>query len=227
MITVAVSVDMARFNAALAQYMAKTSKTPAEVLEKKGRDLGIRLFNGFRDRKWGGVGKHPRLARAELAARTATGRGTRVRASLMAEYLSQRTALRSALKSFVGPKTDQQKVSDIKKKVSLWQSFVGKEIGLRQRGIGALAASFLWYRSRSNNAVGTYYVKNRNGVNIGFADRGDGYFRVVSDADGAALVDSRYGIVATALTGMADDMIQYLRERHGIIFQEAFKEAAA
>jgi hypothetical protein len=227
MIAVTASIDLQRFNSVFARYMDATSKLPDEVLEKKGRDLGIQLFNQFKARKWGGKGKHPGIAKAGLLARTKAGKGTKVRASLMEEYLSARTALRSNLAQFVGPKNAKGQLKDIKKKVSLWQSFVGKETGLRQHGIGVLAASFLWFRSRSSNARGRYYTANRGGLHLGFAEKGDGFFRVVSDTDGAAKVDSKYGLVDSAVATLTVDMLDYFKKRHADIYQQVFSEAMA
>lgn len=211
------------FNSVLMRYMALTKKLPDEVLEKKGRDLGIRLFQAFRERQFGGPMRAAGLARRELASRTAEGRGTLVRSSLMREYLSQRANLRSELGSFVGPQTARGALHSIKRRIGLWQSFVGREVGIRQRGIGVLAASFLWYRSRSSQARGTYYVKNRTGRPLGAVEKGEGFLRITSMADGIDRVNARYGIVDRVLLESAADMMTYIRERERKNYAEAFR----
>lgn len=199
-----------RFNATFQRYVdawtARGNGTLDDALEKKGRDLGIKLFQGFRDRKWGGPGRHPGLARAELDVRAAEGRGIRVRSTLMREYLKARTLLRN----FVGPQKRGGVARMIRAKVRLWQSFVGRELGLRQSGIGVLAVSFLWYRSRKPQS-GVYYVKNRTRRPIGAVEKGDGFLRIIGDALGLSEVDARYGIVAKAISDSEADMLQYFR----------------
>jgi len=240
MIDLAASLDLARFNTVFARYLKKTSKLPEEALAKKGRDLGIQLFKEFVQHKWGGPGKHPGLAHGELSKRTEEGRGTKVRASLRAEYLSARGDLRKEAKSlkkaeasFAGT-LDQwsanQGAADKNRaaRVSLWQAFVGKEVAIRQRGIGALAAAFLWYRTRPATATrGKVVVRNSSGKVFGFSDAGDGYFRIVSDAEGAALVDRRYGIVDSALQTLTVDMLEYFRTRHKEIYESVWNEMEA
>lgn len=211
--------NIASFNATLSRYMAESSKTPDEVLDKKGRDLGIKIFQGFSAHKFGGPGKkRPGLAQAELEARTSSGEGTRVRPALVAQYLEQRAQLRSSVNSFIGPRTNRQQLRTIKDKVKLWQSFVGREVKIRQSGIGALAASFLWFRGRSSQAKGKYYVPNRTGHPIGYVERGDGFLRIVGLTLGLSEVNIRYGIVATALAQAEQDMEQYITERYSKLF---------
>ena len=138
-----------RFQNTLTKYIAGSSRTVDEILEAKGRDLGIKLFRGFRAHQWGGSGLVKNLAIAEQAARRAAGRGTRVRGRLLAEYESRRAAANSALRS-VGQKrrrfggTADEAFSLIrtrdavrKARSNLWRLFVKRELNLRQRGIGA------------------------------------------------------------------------------------------
>jgi hypothetical protein len=220
---VSISSNAARFNAALGRYMQLTSKLPDEVLEKKGRDLGIRLFRGFRDRQYGGPQRNAGLARRELAQRTAACAGTRVRSSLMREYLTKRAALRSQIASFVGPRNARGELGTIKQRIGLWQSFVGREVGLRQRGIGVLAASFLWYRRRSSQARGTFFVKNRTGRPLGSVEKGDGFLKITSQVPGITEVDERYGVVDRALGEAAVDMMNYVSRKERENYAAAFR----
>lgn len=218
---ISTETNMAAFQSTLAEYMTLTKLTPDEVLEKKGRDLGIKLFEGFRAHKLGAG-----IARSELKSRTAAGEGTRVRGSLLAEYLSKRAEVRGAIKSFIGPILGKDRLRQIKQKVKLWQSFVGREVRLRQRGAGVLAASFLWFRSRSNNAQGKFFVKNRTGRPLGYVEKGEGYLRIVGETEGLALVDSKYGIVAAAVDRARQDMVVYVNQKQSQLARALFKEAA-
>lgn len=217
-----IETNLAKFADTFRRYVnlwtANGNGTTEDALEKKGRDLGIRLFRGFRDHKWGGPGKAPKgLARAELDARVASGAGIRVRHSLMAEYLAERGKLR-AHKDPTMPDGQRWLTTA---KVKLWQQFVGKELALRQSGIGVLAASFLWYRSR-NPQSGTYYVKNRVGHPLGGVERGEGFFRIVGFTEGLSEVDARYGVAADAIAEADADMQVYLDRQITDQFKGAF-----
>lgn len=225
------------FSSAFSRYVQESSKSPREALEAKGRDLGIRLYRGFSQHKWGGAGKNRRgIALAELSQRTADKKGTILRPSLMAQYLGKRQILRSesrALGNFTGPQNARTargnaraQLRNQRARVSLWQSFVGKEVGRRQAGIGVLAASFLWYRGRSSQARGKYFVKNKTGNSLGFVDRGENTFRIVGLTKGLATIDARYGIVNTALAGAAGDMMVYIRRKQREAFTKAFASLA-
>ena len=218
MIAFKVENNLDAFNAVLSRYMDATSKLPDEVLEKKGRDLGIKLFQGFANHKFGGPGKKKSgLAKAQLAARTASGEGTLVRSSLMREYFAKRTELRDAASNSIG---------SIKRRIKLWQSFVGREVAIRQRGIGVLAASFLWFRTRTSQAKGTYYVKNKSGKSLGAVEKGDGFLRIIGFTEGLADVDARFGIVNRALAEARADMLAYVERKENELIRAAERFAA-
>lgn len=208
---ISVSSTLANFNSALARYIAahQGRKSVDDIMEKKGRDLGIKLSQGFSERKWGGPGRRSKgLARRELDARSAQGKGIRLRRSIIEAYLSARAALREKQRGKALTATR------IETRARLWRSFVGRELAARERGIGALAASFLWYRSRSSQARGTYYVRNRSGkYPLGGVEKGDGFFRIFGETAGLAEVDARYGIVDSAIASATADIEQYFRER--------------
>jgi len=50
---------------------------------------------------------------------------------------------------------------------------------------------------------------------------------VVSDTDGAAKVDSKYGLVDSAVATLTVDMLDYFKKRHADIYQQVFNEAMA
>jgi hypothetical protein len=238
---ISIETNMAAFNSTLAQYMALSSKTPDEVLEKKGRDLGIRLFQKFSAVKYGGPGaRKAGLAKLDLKARTADGRGTKLRPSVLQEYLQQRTALRrdaaeikSGISGYAGAlsKRDANKnnrtiLKSALDRINLWQSYVGKEVALRQRGIGVLAASFLWYRKRSSQARGTYFVRNQTSKVLGYVEKGENFLRIVGETEGLAKVDSRYGIVSAAIVEAQQDMVEYINTKQSALSRQLFGGAA-
>jgi hypothetical protein len=217
-ITLLTETNLAAFNAVLTRYMDATGKLPDDVLDKKGRDLGIKLFQGFSDHKFGGPGKKKSgLAKAQLAARTTSGEGTKVRASLLKEYFARRGQLRASAKSTLG---------NIKRRIRLWQSIVGREIALRQRGIGVLAASFLWFRGRSSQAKGTYYVRNKTGAPLGSVEKGSGFLRILGFTEGLSSVDARYSIVIHALAEAREDMLAYVERKERELIRAAERFAA-
>jgi hypothetical protein len=213
-----ITTNIGEFNVVFSRYVQLTRRSLDDMLDKKGRDLGIRLYKGFAERKFGGPGKVKKgLALAELATRTKEGRGTLVRRSLLNEYLAARKELRRSIK--------KSNLRNIKQRVSLWQKYVGKEIAIRQKGIGALAASFLWFRARFSQVRGIYYVRNKTGRPLGYAEKGDGYLRIVGMTDGLEEVDARYGIVSTALTEAAADMLIYIERKERENFFSVFNAA--
>lgn len=214
------------FNQKLAQYIEASGKDADEILGKKGRDLGIRLFRGYTDHRFGGPGKAPKnLARSQLDARRARGQGIKVRASLLTAYQEKRAQLIKKQRSlgqrrrFHGGTLGQwEKLvakSDHNRRLrsDLWRRTVGLELGRRQSGIGALAASFLWVRKRSSQAGGTTLVPNRTGRPIGTVQRGPGFLRITAQSPGISTVDQRYHIVDAAVLASAEDMMTYLRRK--------------
>lgn len=219
--------NISRFNSALASYIAAQTgrKSVDAIIEAKGTNIGIGLYKEFADQKWGGPGrKVPGLAHQEFKARVARGAGIRIRQSFLAEYLGQRNQLRARardLRNPIGPQNRSTLRANASARTrneaarrNLWNAVVGRELGARQRGIGVLAAAYLWRRSRSNNARGTYYVRNRTGRYVlGFVERAENSFRIVAEAAGASVVDSRYGIVDRVLARETADIEQYFTAR--------------
>lgn len=191
-----------------------------QAIESKVLDLNIRLFQAFREHKWGGAGSAQGIARAELDARAADGRGIRVRASLMRQYLGRRGEVRDSVwarrqRLIKGSATRKQiaryDLQSVNRRVKLWQQFVGKELGLRQSGRGYLARSFILGSEPDLSAGGIKFVKNRYGQPIGAVETGENYYRLIGDAAGQAKVDARYGIVNQVLVEAEAYMQQYFR----------------
>ena len=238
MITIETSIDA--FNAQLARYMQLSKKLPDEILEKKGRDLGIKLFEGFRSHQFGGNPRRRGIAAEELRNRSAQGRGIRVRPSILAKYRSERSKLNSALRSigqrkrsasehgtlddWSNARDERATMRDLRAK--LWQRTVGAELSLRESGIGVLAASFLWYRKRSNNARGTFLMPNRTGKPLGYVERTENALRIVGLTPGLSVVDAKYSVVVGAINTATADMVDYVTKKERALFKQAFATAA-
>ena len=214
--------NLAAFNTAFAEYLGFTSKQPQEALERKVHNIGIRLFEGFRAVQFGGYPRNRGIAEAQLQARTAAGRGTKVRPELLARYqaarndiMAERRALRK--KARWGTLTDwsaaQSGLAALRKKaISLWQSVVGEEIKERQSGIGELAASFLPARYRGKGEA-RRIVTNRQGHPIGSVDVGPGVAVITGMVAGLTTVDARYGIVAKAIAEETAEFMGWMKDQ--------------
>ncbi len=219
---VTIQSNLDAFNAAFAEYVKYTSKTPQEALEHKVKNVGLRLWQGFTAHQFGGNPRQKGVARREMLARTAAGTGTRIRANLMAIYERERAALMATARGIkrgmrLGT-LDQwsalrpEQARNREQRVKLWQRIVGAEIGLRQSGIGALAAAFLWYRSRGKGE-NQHLVQNRMCQTIGSVVVGQGGAVITGKIAGINTVDERYGIVRQAITDETNDTITYVRQR--------------
>lgn len=221
-----VQTNLPQFQAAFARYVAVwtadgkknedgTQRVLAGALEKQGLEIGKALRKGFAQVKWGGPGKHPGLARAELDARSASGVGIKLRASLMAEYLSQRGELRSKL---AGKKGN----GAINRKIKLWQKFVKLELAYRQRSIGFLSTEFLWTDRREEGRMGTFFVQGKAKGVIGTVERQPESFRITGEAPGASSVGEEKGVLAAAIAGRTADIEKYLSTRERDLFHQVF-----
>lgn len=239
MITIETSLDA--FNAQLARYMQLSKKLPDEILEKKGRDLGIKLFEGFREHQFGGNPKRKGIAAEELRQRSARGRakgnGIRVRPSLRKRYEQGREHLTYSVRSSGQVARRSLLLSDYreakregraarKRRSALWQKAVGMELAARESGIGVLAASFLWYRKRSNNARGTFMMPNRTGKPLGYVERTENAMRIVGETPGLGTVDAKYSVVVGAINTATADMVDYITRKERELFNMAFSNAA-
>jgi hypothetical protein len=235
-VELSVESNLAAFNAAFSEYVAYTSKQPQEALEHKLNNLGVALYKGFTAHEFGGVPRRKGVALGELAARTAEKRGTKVRAELLAQYEQQRDALRDEsrqmkhdLASFNGSNKDWKGMASALvangiKRIGAWHAIVGKEIKLRQSGIGELGAAFLWYRNRGKGE-NQRLVPNRHGQTMGSVTVEEGSATIVGSVAGLTTVDARYGVVAQALSDETDDTMDYIKRKQdeaGERFASAF-----
>jgi hypothetical protein len=217
--------NIEKFSERLSVYMALSRKTPDEVLEKKGKDLGIRLYQGFRARRWKGSRKvGTGVAWRELRARSRQGRGVKVRAMREPSEKAPETYL--AYRRLRGAAGTVRRLL-VRQKTSVWQKRVFAELQARQRGIGVLAASFLWFRYRANNARGRYLVQNKTKRVLGWVEKGEGYLRIAGETEGLARTDARYQVVNTAIAEASADMVPYIERKYAEIFGKAFGGAAA
>jgi hypothetical protein len=228
--------NLEAFSRAFGEYLAWTSKAPQEALERKVKNLGIRLYQGFTAHRFGGVPRRRGVALSELRSRTDGHRGTTVRPELLAQYEVQRTALlaqRTELRAerrtllgsyrgkgqalaFVAASIDLAK--NALRRVGAWQAIVGKEVALRQSGIGELGAAFLWFRSRGKGE-NQRFVLNHSGRPIGSVSVDDGQAMIVGDVAGIGTVAERYDIVAKAISDETDDTLRWIAEQQDLAAQ--------
>jgi len=208
---VQIEVDTRAVTRSLAAYALASRKNLDEVLEKKGRDLGIKLFQGYRARQWGGAARRAGIARSELVARTAAGRGTKIRESILRGFRAEVVTAPKVRDA----KSARGKAAARRRRASIWQKYVGREIAARQRGIGVLAASFLWFRKRkaSSGNRGIEYVRNRTGRPLGGVEKGADFLRIQGYTAGLGAVGARYGIIRRALLLVQADMDVYLARK--------------
>ena len=234
---ISIETSLASFNAQLARYMELSKKLPNQILEKKGRDLGIKLFEGFREHQFGGNPKRKGIAAEELRQRSSQGRGIRVRPSLRKRYEQGREYLTYRVRSFGQGARRSLLLSDYreakrdgraarKRRSALWKKTVGMELAARESGIGVLAASFLWFRKRSNNSMGTFLVPNRTGKPLGYVERTENAMRIVGETEGLAATDAKYHVVAGAINTATADMVDYITRKERELFNMAFSNAA-
>ena len=98
------------------------------------------------------------------------------------------------------------------------------ELAARESGIGVLAASFLWYRKRSNNAMGTFLVPNRTGKPLGYVERTENAMRIVGETPGLGTVDAKYSVVVGAINTATADMVDYITRKERELFSQAFSK---
>lgn len=230
--TITASPDIAsveKFAVALNGYIAAHPTRVADMLIKKGNNLGFLLFKGYAERKWGGAGKHPGLAIQKARERGMKGKGTVLRESLRAIFDKGRADLTRDARSagqlkrtaerhgVAGLGLRQQQIERGAKareaRANLWGKVLASELGIRQSGIGALAATFLWYRQRSNSQ-GTRIVKNKTDKQGGSVTVTAEGMEIRARAGGLTEIGSKWSIVDKALSESADDMFEYLAERN-------------
>ena len=240
---ISIETSLASFNAQLARYMELSKKLPNQILEKKGRDLGIKLFEGFREHQFGGNPKRKGIAAEELRQRSSQGRGIRVRPSLRKRYEQGREHLTYSVRSFGQGARRSLLLSDYreakrdgraarKRRSALWKKTVGMELAARESGIGVLAASFLWVRrgrgtrwsvsQKARVATGSgALVLNRTGKPLGYTQVSAGMLRIVGETEGLAATDAKHSVVTGAISTVLADMETYISAHEKQIRKES------
>ena len=227
MITVSQTNNIEGLKRDLERYKALTSKAPAEAIKSKINDLGLALFRGFYDHKFGGPGdKKKGIALAELKARAASGSGLKLRPALAAKWASERAKLSSQRrsvgqrlrKSRNGTLTDWENAQGERKalkkvKAKMWGRFVKRELGRRASGTGFLGVAFLWAKNRAINQGGMIASNDRQGRLQGSVRIGDEGAIIEGYTPGHRIVNERYGIVAQAINSVRADIQGYLEKK--------------
>jgi hypothetical protein len=100
---------------------------------------------------------------------------------------------------------------------------VGREVGLRQQGIGVLAVGWLWYRQRSTRK-GVVFVKNQTGRKLGWVSISDNSLQVTNVQRGIGILVDRYRIVQRAESAALSDIAIYMGKKQGRAMGLAFLE---
>jgi hypothetical protein len=229
-----IQTDLAAFQHILARYIALTGKLPAEVVRQKAQAIGFQLYRAFRGRQWGGDPKRVGIARAELDARVAQGRGIRVRPSVrrtMNERSLQLGARLSAimLRSRSGRSRAKDADSAARYRAEFahrWREAVRRELSIRERGIGYMATAFRIYRRfpgrrRIDTAPIEQPVESRRGRLIGTYTAGDESASIMAQVPGIATLAARHGLLSSAIQAETADTLDYLRRRFRDIMTEA------
>lgn len=192
--------SLSRLNDALGLYAAYAKGSVDEILAKKGNDLRIQLYTGFRDAKW----KGDNIADIEMRRRAAQGRGTLIRKATYENPGAPPPGLNKR------------------------QAIVWREVQRRQAGVGILAVSWLLRRWRYRK-TGKYLTANKAGPNaigsvtsttesaelgiLAKVEQRPGSLRLTGMTPGMAEVANRYAIVSSALDRVTNDMMPYIRRK--------------
>ena len=191
-------------------YTKLNKRNRQKLSRKKGLDLTIQLYRGFKKRKWKG-GKQVGLR--EVRKRAKQGRGTKVRK----KQLSSRHAGSAPVKSKKGRKLNRR------------QQLVWQEATRRTSGRGVLAIGFLTKRYRQG-VLGTgpmaRYTKANRSREIGKLAEikvAPDYFRITGLTPGLVEVSNRYGILSQAVAAGRKDTINYIQKKTGEDFEEVMR----
>lgn len=216
MIEVTIQAKLAEVNQALNEYVAAARKSPDEVLEKKGRDLAIKVFQGFWAQRLKAT-KAQRKAQAGFrgpAFDEAKARGWRVK---IRSGLKLNANYRLARAKTKGGRTKRNGLSD-------YALLVAQELSMRQRGAGLLGVSFLHRRWRRGTRTSTgrtgRYLSHNVSKKLGLlsavekGQNGDSHFlRITNKTPGVAIVDANKQIIAIALERVRADTRVYLERK--------------
>lgn len=235
MLAVEIQDDLAILQRSLEEYAQLSGKTSEEVLEKKGRDISMRLSAVFRGRQWGGPTRRSGLALAEFEARVKAHSGTKVREALVKEFEMRKGQVSRLAKSagkFVKlDKAQRKALAAIRRAAALsvselWRTYMAKEISIRQHGIGVLAAGWFRYRKRQLSG-GTQFARNKRGRSLGLVEEGKGSLRFGNLVPGADVIAGRYDLLSGVIREVVADIADYTHRKHTEKFQQAFRRLSA
>lgn len=231
--------NLALLNEELGFYGRLARKTVEQVVEKKGRDLGIQLYREFTARRYGG-NRREKIAEREMRERAAAGNGTRLRPEIRLKFEAAKKQLTQEIRSAgqirrraremggagsldVFRAALKQGISDRKKRTNAWRVAVGMEVGMRQAGRGVLGASFLMFRRQKGDArqgdittaTGTRLIRNRTNQPLGKVEFAPGRVTISGYTEGLDVVDNRYAIINAAAAAVRADMRNYFRRKLG------------
>lgn len=192
----------------LAQYTIASGKSKTEVLDKKGNDLRIQLYRGFKEAKWKG-GKD--IAWREARRRHRSGKGTIVRSN----FLDDKYGSPPKFQRRKGYRSKSLRKTVALVPLNMRQQLVWQELVRRSRGIGVLAASWLFLRYRYNKTEGRFLVRNKSKTlgTLTLADRTPDSLRLIGFTPGMVEVSNRYGIADRAVREVNQDMEPYIRRK--------------
>ena len=216
-------------NDVLTEYVKLSKRTPDEVLEKKGRDLNIKIFQGFWALRFKSARSHRKKGAvfSGPAFDEAAARGWRVKVRPGLELDGSYRLARAKTRG--GPKTTRNGLNNR-------ALLVAQELATRQRGGGLLGVSFLQRRWRrgirtANGMTGSYLVQNRSGKLglLSSVQKGqvgpDGHFlRITNRAPGVAIVDQNKRIIANALEAVRGDTLTYIDRKNRELAQRTLRK---
>lgn len=184
------------------RYVRETKRSPAETVDRKGKDLSIRLYRGYRQ-----LAPVRGQIYLEAQRRHATGQGTRVRKSIREAYAGR--GLRK-----------QQGIYKQRVALSPGAQAVKRELGARARGSNFNAIRVLFRNWRpKGTAQGTEVATTRYGVG-GRAIKmtsGNGNVatvRIVTEKDDSyEAIEQRHHVQANAVNAARVDTELYLANR--------------
>ncbi|EIP96873.1 hypothetical protein OpiT1DRAFT_01300 [Opitutaceae bacterium TAV1] len=214
-------------NAELAMYEQLSGKTNIEVVQKKGYDLGIKLFQGF----WVLRTQRSKAPWSGPMFRAAKARGWRTIFSRKNygkhyenPYAITDEPYRSIWESGRNARLkrgEKGKVDMSRRRRSRRGLAVAQELSRRQRGAGLLGVSFLTLRrggainkQRRNAAFVVNNTSRKLGllshVESGSGADGSAFFRIVNYTPGVDTIGMKRGIFATAINQVRADTQVYL-----------------
>jgi hypothetical protein len=228
-VSVEITDNLALVNATLNEYVRVQHKlTVGEVLEKKGRDLGIKLFEGFWKLRQKGLTKWMRepdnavFSGPMFTLAKKRGWATKVRTTeLEGPYASLYDTGQASKFIGRGKRTTFVPSGPGNRALTKSALLVAQELATRQRGVGLLGVSFLSkrWRNRDESKGGDYLVPNTSAklgelstIEQSVDAQGNGFFRITNKTPGVATMDDKLGIISAALTAVRQDMLVYFAE---------------